>query len=105
MNILLEMGDFIRWIIFLILAVPAVVGIVLNAVWFTDAAAKQTLRGTSSLPVIPGLSGCLALVVCPAPDTTVFAWLPLLVDVSIPVHLWSWIDGKKKLKSEKEGKT
>ncbi len=96
------MGDFIRWIIFLILAVPAVVGIALNAVWFTDAAAKQTLRGTSSLPVIPGLSGCLALVVCPAPDTTVFAWLPLLVDVSIPVHLWSWIDGKKKLKSEKE---
>ena len=87
MNILLEMGDFIRWIIFLILAVPAVVGIALNAVWFTDAAAKQTLRGTSSLPVIPGLSGCLALVVCPAPDTTVFAWLPLLVDVSIPVHL------------------
>ena len=106
MNILIEMGDFIRWIIFFILAVPAVVGIVLNAVWLTDPAAKQTLRGTSSLPVIPGLSGCLALVVCPAPDTTVFAWLPLLVDVSIPVHLWSWIDGKKKPKSEKEeGKT
>lgn len=102
MAILIEMSDFIRWIVFLILAVPAVVGIVLNAVWFTDAAAKQTLRGTSSLPIIPGLSGCLALVVCPAPDTTVFAWLPLLVDLSIPVHLWTWVEGKKKAKSEQE---
>ncbi|NIO08802.1 MAG: hypothetical protein GTO40_12620 [Deltaproteobacteria bacterium] len=103
MSILVEMSDFIRWIIFFILAVPAVVGIVLNAVWFTDAAAKQTLRGTSSLPVIPGLSGCLALVVCPVPDTTVFAWLPLILDVSIPVHLWSWAQGKKKPRSEEEG--
>ncbi len=98
MSLLMEMSDFIRWIVFFILAVPAVVGIVLNAVWFTDAAAKQTLRGTSSLPVIPGLSGCLALVVCPAPDTTQFAWVPLLVDVSIPVYVWSWVQTKKKPK-------
>jgi len=75
MNLLIEMSDFIRWVIFFILAVPAVIGITLNALWFTDAAARQTLRGTSSLPVIPGLSGCLAMVVCPVPDTTPFAWV------------------------------
>ena len=42
----------------------------------------------------------LALVVCPAPDTTVFAWVPLVVDVSIPVHLWSWVQRNRKPKSE-----
>lgn len=97
------MSDLIRWIIFFILAVPAVVGIALNAVWFSQAAVRQTLRGASSLPLIPGLSGCLAMVVCPAPDTTLFAWVPLLLDASIPVHLWSWvqrIQGHRKPKSE-----
>ena len=100
MGLLIEMSDFIRWVIFFILAVPAVVGIVLNALWFTDAAARQTLRGASSLPVIPGLCGAMALVVCPAPDTTLFAWVPLVVDVSIPVHLWTWVQRNRKLKSD-----
>jgi len=104
MNLLIEMSDFIRWVIFFILAIPAVVGIALNALWFTDAAAKQTLRGTSSLPVIPGLCGAMALVVCPVPDTTLFLWVPLLLDASIPVHLWSWVQrtqSKRKPKGEK----
>ncbi len=103
MNLLLEMSDFIRWVIFFILAVPAVVGIVLNALWFTDAAARQTLRGTSSLPVIPGLCGAMALVVCPAPDTTLFAWVPLLLDASIPVHIWFWVKRNRKPKGEEGG--
>jgi hypothetical protein len=100
MNLLIEMSDFIRWVIFFILAIPAVVGIALNALWFTDAAAKQTLRGASSLPLIPGLCGAMALVVCPVPDTTLFLWVPLLLDASIPVHIWSWVEAKKKAKGE-----
>ena len=101
MGLLIEMSDFIRWVIFFILAVPAVVGIVLNALWFTDAAARQTLRGTSSLPVIPGLCGAMALVVCPAPDTTMFAWAPLLLDASIPVNLWSWVQRTQRNRKSK----
>jgi len=60
MGLLIEMSDFIRWVIFFILAVPAVVGIVLNALWFTDAAARQTLRGASSLPA-PSSPACVVL--------------------------------------------
>jgi len=100
MSLLIEMSDFVRWIIFFILAVPAVVGIVLNALWFTDAAARQTLRGTSSLPLIPGLSGCLAMVVSPVPETTMWAWVPLVLDASIPVHLWTWVQRNRKSKGE-----
>ena len=49
-------------------------------------------------PIIGGVSGFIALRVCPLPGVSTFSWIPLFLDVGcipyIVLFLWSMLTGK-----------
>ena len=43
----------------------------------------------SWVPFFGGAFGCLCLLVCPVPRAIYFAWIPLVLDLSIPGFLYA----------------
>ena len=49
----------------------------------------QTGRNYSWGPFVGGVFGSLALLVCPDPRWRIWAWVPLVLDLSIPAFLYA----------------
>ncbi len=83
--------DTFRWVLCLILAVPAALCILGN--WGIAAAntvesrraANRQAHHSSFIPWLGGLLGAVACLICPDADVRSFAWLPLVLDLSIVV--------------------
>jgi hypothetical protein len=81
------MIDALRWIVCLVLGVPS--GLLILANWGTVVSAMVTAarggKGTFSFcpPVVCGIAGGVACLVCPLPEAWHWAWLPPLLDPSI----------------------
>ena len=85
--------DALLWAITLILAVPSALLIPLN--WFSFIgwviAVRRGHKGGHSFapPFLCGIAGAIACLVCPWPGVWQWAWLPLLLDLSILLLLVS----------------
>jgi hypothetical protein len=79
----------LAWTITVVLGVLSILLIVGN--YANSLRAHFDGRSYSWVPFLGGVSGALALWVCPLERSTHFAWVPLLVDLSIPGFLIAFV--------------
>jgi hypothetical protein len=83
--------EALLWTITLILAVPSALLIPLNWLSFIGKAiaVRRGHKGGYSFapPFLCGLAGAIACLLCPWPDIWRWAWVPLLLDLSIVLLL------------------
>lgn len=83
--------DVLLWTITLILAVPSALLIQLNWLSFISwaIARRRGNKGGHSFapPFLCGIAGAIACLVCPWPGVSRWAWVPLVLDLSILLML------------------
>ena len=77
----------VAWILTSVLGLISVFIIGLN--WALGLHASIRKASYSWVPFVGGLAGCLCLLVCPIPRAAFFAWIPLVLDLSIPGFLYA----------------
>jgi hypothetical protein len=79
--------QWLAWTFFWVLgglSLLLIVGNWVNSIW-----AMRRKRSYSWIPLIGGLSGFAALLLCPWPGTGYWCWVPLVADLSIPGFLYA----------------
>jgi hypothetical protein len=83
-----------RWRFFVVLwSVASVLGsfsaLVIALNWLGALSEARSQRSYSPIPFVGGILGCSALLMLPVVGARWFAWLPLLLDYSIPGFLYA----------------
>ena len=77
----------VLWSTALIFAAFSAIVITLN--WLGALHVARSQRSYSPIPFVGGILGCSALLMLPVAGALWFAWLPLLLDYSIPGFLYA----------------
>ena len=77
------------WGITFLLGVIAVVIIVCNLMGYLQAI--RTGRGYSFVSFVGGVAGAGVCLCCPMSDVWHWAWVPLLLDITIPLCVYGWL--------------
>jgi hypothetical protein len=77
----------LAWILTSVLGVLSLFLIVAN--YIGGFVARVSKANFSSIPFLGGIFGLLALLTCPIERVHRFAWIPLIVDLSIPGFMYA----------------
>jgi len=85
-----------RWIV--CIGLGGFFGLILLGNWLSLIGTLWTRKSTSLVPLIGGLGCAVACLLCPDERVQSFAWLPLVLDLSISVALpMLMLDGLARL--------
>jgi len=92
--------DVIRWILASALALVWLAFASWNAWSFLISLGFGRPRPRYTWPLIGGLAGALAMVLCPLPGSSLWLWVPLVLDAGcIPVFSLLWWEARRERRS------